>query len=113
MLGNAAKLNLESLVSDRLIGRSLEQASRADIVIVDVRSLKRVNARLLEAFVRIKKAMLRSGRLGIVRLVVSSPTIRKTLAVTGLAKLFEVYETAELADAAQAKIQTAPRRPAA
>lgn len=103
---NAIKLNLESLATQDGVDHSLERASKADVAIVDVSSLKRLNVRLLESFVRIKKAMLRSGRLGVVRLIVRSPLIHKTLAVTGLGKLFEVYATAEMADAAQAHSHT-------
>ena len=103
MLSNTtARIDLESLFADSGIGDLLDQVSKADIVVIDTRPLKRVNVTLLEAFVKIKKAMLRNGRLGTVRLIVGSPMIRRTLAVTGLGKLFEVRTAVETAGAAEA-----------
>lgn len=96
------KLTVESLLTDSGMSRSLALASNADVVVVDVSALERINATLLEAVVRIKKAMLRNGRRGIVRLIVRSPLVRRTLAVTGLGKLFEIYATLESAGAADA-----------
>jgi anti-anti-sigma regulatory factor len=109
------KIGLDWPATDLGVGHSLEQASNADIVIIDARSLKRVSVKLLEAFVKIKKAMLcKDGRFGIVRLVVSSPLIKQTLGVTGLSKLFEIHTTLETAGATEAKRKPeAPARVAA
>lgn len=86
-------IDLKSLATSAKIDDTLERAASADVVIVDMRALKRMTAAVLEAVVRIKKTMLSNGRRGSVRLVFSSPAIHRTLSITGLGKIFEVHET--------------------
>jgi anti-anti-sigma factor len=104
---NTIKVSHESQATELSIDRLLEQAANADAVIVDLSALKRLSVKPLEFLVKVKKAMLGKGRFGIVRLVVRSPLIHQTLAVTGLRKLFEVYETVESAVGANAKSEPA------
>gem|GEM_PF-6095725 len=83
------------------IDAAFRTAANNDIAIIDVRALKRIPVDFLGRLVHLRKNMLRGGRLGVVRLVVRSALVMKTLHVTGLNKVFEIYPTLDSADAAR------------
>lgn len=70
--------------------RQLARAERADAAVIDLSGVTYAGTTLFNALIALKKSMRKHGGEGEIRLVGSSPHVRKLLTITCLDRLFEV-----------------------
>jgi anti-anti-sigma factor len=76
--------------SQPALRRLLSPAERADAAVIDMSQVTYGGTTLFNALIALRKSMRRHGGSGAIRLVGTSPHMRKLLAVTCLDRLFEV-----------------------
>lgn len=70
--------------------RQLAEAAKADSAVIDLSGVTYAGTTLLNALIALKKTMRKHGAEGEIRIVGSSPHLRKLLTITCLDRLFEV-----------------------
>jgi anti-anti-sigma factor len=70
--------------------RELARAEYADAAIIDLSGVTYAGTTLLNALLALQKSMRKHGGEGAIRIVGTSPHLRKVLTITSLDRLFEV-----------------------
>jgi anti-anti-sigma factor len=70
--------------------RQLAKAERADAAVIDLSGVTYAGTTLFNALIALKKSMRKHGGEGEIRLVGSSPHVRRLLTITCLDRVFEV-----------------------
>ena len=85
--GDLAAQRLEDLRA------ALAGAESSDIVVLDLCAARYVDSTALTAFVLLRNRMLKSGRLGTIRIAAPSSSVRRIFEVCHLDKLFKLYDS--------------------
>jgi anti-anti-sigma factor len=80
-------------MANRACMKALLDRLDADVVIIDLSKASFLDAGALGCFVRLKNRLRESCRLGIVRIVVPNPRLRRLFEITGLTKAFDLHES--------------------
>ncbi|HVA33899.1 MAG TPA: STAS domain-containing protein [Candidatus Baltobacteraceae bacterium] len=83
--GDLAAHSLEDLRA------ALADAESSDIVVLDLCAADYIDSTALTAFVLLRNRMLKCGRLGTIRIVAPSASVRRIFEVCHLDKLFKLY----------------------
>jgi anti-anti-sigma factor len=70
--------------------RALARAEYADAAIIDLSGVTYAGTTLLNALLALQRSMRKHGGEGAIRIVGTSPHLRKVLTITSLDRLFEV-----------------------
>jgi anti-anti-sigma factor len=76
--------------SREALRRLLRPAEYATEAVIDVSGVTYAGTTLLNALISLRKAMRMHGKTGIVRLIGSSPQLRRVLQITRLDRVFDV-----------------------
>jgi anti-sigma B factor antagonist len=80
-------------IANRVSTQALLDTVDADIAIIDLTDVRFIDGGALGLLVALKKRLHERGRLGVVKIIAPNRRIRRLFRITGLAKLFEIYES--------------------